>query len=100
MSRNRLGVCNPSVRSGRHFRNSPSTNRQHALRAAAGAACFDVLEARVLLSAAFDLTQLTQMRADSTFSSINGQGVGVAVLDTGVFARNPDLQSNVVAFYD
>lgn len=53
-----------------------------------------------MFSAAFDVTQLTNMRADPNFSNITGRGVGIAVLDTGVYAQNPDLQSNVVAFYN
>ena len=34
------------------------------------------------------------------FTNINGAGIGIAVLDTGVFAQNPDLQGNIKAFYD
>lgn len=66
----------------------------------ASVAFIEILEGRVLLSAAFDITQLTAMRNTPAFSQINGSGVGIAVLDTGVFAQNPDLQSNVVAFYN
>jgi hypothetical protein len=63
-------------------------------------ATFEPLESRVLLSASFDLTGLTAMRNDPNFSSISGSGIGIAVLDTGVFAQNPDLKSNIVAFYN
>lgn len=70
-------------------------------RAAALIACaIDALESRVLFSAAFNITQLTNMRADPTYSGINGSGIGIAVLDTGVYAQNPDLKNNVVAFYN
>ena len=31
---------------------------------------------------------------------MDGSGVGIAVLDSGVYAANPDLQGNVVAFYN
>ncbi|HSZ54742.1 MAG TPA: S8 family serine peptidase [Tepidisphaeraceae bacterium] len=64
------------------------------------AALFEPLEKRVLLSASFNVTGLTQMRSDPNFSSITGSGIGIAVLDTGVFAQNPDLRSNIVAFYN
>ncbi|MDB5293110.1 MAG: hypothetical protein JWL69_4351 [Phycisphaerales bacterium] len=60
----------------------------------------ELLESRVFLSAAFDITGLTALRQNAAFSQITGSGVGIAVLDTGVFAKNPDLQSNVVAFYN
>ncbi len=63
-------------------------------------AWFEALECRVLLSASFDITGLTQLRNTPGFGSITGQGIGIAVLDTGVFAQNPDLKSNVVAFYN
>ncbi|HET6246260.1 MAG TPA: S8 family serine peptidase [Tepidisphaeraceae bacterium] len=58
------------------------------------------LEIRVLLSAAFDITGLTALRNNPAFSQITGQGVGIAVLDTGVDAANPDLTPNVEAFYN
>ncbi|MDB5304371.1 MAG: peptidase and in kexin sedolisin, partial [Phycisphaerales bacterium] len=60
----------------------------------------ELLETRALLSASFDITGLSTMRQDAAFAGITGKGVGIAVLDTGVYAKNPDLQSNVVAFYD
>jgi subtilisin family serine protease len=60
----------------------------------------ELLEGRFLLSAAFDITGLTALRNNPAFSQITGSGVGVAVLDTGVDAKNPDLSSNVVAFYN
>ena len=40
------------------------------------------------------------MRNDPQFSSITGQGIGIALIDTGVYAQNPDLKSNVKAFFD
>src|SRR5690242_12376445 len=63
-------------------------------------AWFEVLEQRVLLSASFDITGLTQLRAAPGFQQIDGSGIGIAVLDTGAFARNPDLSSNITAFYN
>src|SRR5437762_5833184 len=63
-------------------------------------AVLETLECRQLLSASFNITSLTAMRSNPAFSQITGAGVGIAVLDTGVFAQNPDLSSNVVAFYN
>src|SRR5687767_1821560 len=70
-------------------------NRRHAVRF-----LVESLEVRSLLSAAFDVTGLTSLRQDPTFSAIDGAGVGIAILDSGVFATNPDLSGNVVAFYN
>lgn len=58
------------------------------------------LEIRVLLSSAFDITGLTALRQNPAYSNINGHGIGIADLDTGVYALNPDLKNNVVAFYN
>lgn len=59
-----------------------------------------VLESRIVMSAAFDQTGLTDLRLDPTFFGIDGSGVGVAVLDTGIFANHPQLRQNVVAYYN
>ncbi len=61
---------------------------------------WEPLEGRCLLSSSFDITSLTALRSNPAFSQITGQGVGIAVLDTGVDARNPELTPNVVAFYN
>lgn len=58
------------------------------------------LEARLVLSASFDITGVTALRNDAAFSNITGAGVGIAVLDTGVDAANPDLTPQVEAFYN
>jgi hypothetical protein len=50
-------------------------------------------------SASFGITDLTELR-NSSLSSITGAGIGIAVLDTGVDAANPDLSSKVEAFYN
>ncbi len=65
-----------------------------------GAAWFDALERRVLLSAAFDLIGLTDLRADADFAGIDGGGVSVAVIDTGVDFTHFRLSPNFVAGAD
>src|SRR6476661_11055764 len=67
--------------------------------AGGGVSC-EVLEVRALLSAAADITQLTALRADPTYAGVDGSGVGVAVIDSGVFAAHPDLANNFVAWFD
>ncbi len=49
------------------------------------------LEPRLLLSAAFDLIGLTQLRADPTYAGIDGSGVSVAIIDTGLDRTHPLL---------
>lgn len=61
---------------------------------------FESLERRSLLTAAFDLTSLTALRADPDYAGIDGSGIGIAILDTGSWASHPDLQSNFVAYFD
>ncbi len=64
---------------------------------------FESLEIRLMYAVhntSFDVTQLTQLRSDPNYSSIIGTGVGIAVLDTGVDAKNPDLSGQVKAYYN
>jgi subtilisin family serine protease len=55
------------------------------------------LESRALLNAAFDLIGLTSLRNDPLFAGLDGSGVTVAVLDTGLDRRHASLSANYVA---
>ncbi len=61
---------------------------------------WDLLENRRLFSAAFDLIGLTALRKDPAFTSIDGSGVSVAVLDTGLDITHPLIAPNYLAGYD
>ena len=58
------------------------------------------LEGRTLLSAQADITQLTALRADPNYAGVDGSGIGVAVIDTGLFAGHPDLVNNFAGYFD
>jgi hypothetical protein len=62
------------------------------------------LEARQVLSAAFDVVGLTALRNDPAFVEIDGRApegpVGVAVLDSGIFGNHQDLAGNFIAWFD
>ena len=65
----------------------------------------ETLEARTLFAAAvhntsFDVTGLTTLRDTAAYAGITGSGIGVAVLDSGVDAANPDLTGQVVSYYN
>src|SRR5665213_2194662 len=89
-----------SRRSSYLTRRATGSKRRASARLALAIFAAETMESRVLLSASFDITSLTAMRNDPTFSSITGQGIGIAILDTGVYAQNPDLKANVKAFYN
>ena len=80
----------------------PNRRRPSKL-ASAVALPLEALEGRVMFAAvhndSFDVTDLTELRNNSAYSNITGKGVGIAVLDSGVDAANPEL-GNVAAFYN
>ena len=49
---------------------------------------------------AFDLIGLTQLRNDSQFSTIDGSGFSVAVIDTGIDQNHPLIAPNYITGYD
>ncbi|MFZ4574594.1 MAG: DVUA0089 family protein, partial [Phycisphaerales bacterium] len=69
------------------------------LLAFAGRADLEALEDRRLLTY-MDIIGLTQMRADPLYSAIDGQGVTVAILDTGLDGSHVDLSSNYRGGFD
>ncbi|MBI2807180.1 MAG: S8 family serine peptidase [Planctomycetes bacterium] len=63
------------------------------------------LEDRTVPSAAHDLVSLTALRADPTYAAIDGQlpggqRIGVAIIDSGVFANHVDLRDRFLVYYD
>jgi Subtilase family/Calx-beta domain/Bacterial pre-peptidase C-terminal domain len=82
------------------------TKRRHKLQSKPSrlpAAQTEQLEPRLMFAVhndSFDVTDLTQLRSDPTYSAITGKGITIAVLDTGIDALNPDFTGKVLAFYN
>src|SRR5713101_8073694 len=82
-------------------RRSAARNKRKSIRPAV--LLLELLEDRTLLSTtdgSFQDIMLTNLRADPSFSGIDGHGIGIAVIDTGVYAQNPDIQPNFVHWFD
>lgn len=60
----------------------------------------EFLEIRALLNAAYDLVGITALRSDPNFSNIDGRGVSVAVIDTGLDISHPLISPNYRAGAD
>src|SRR5688500_1149092 len=65
----------------------------------------EILEIRLMLSAASDVTDLTALRNRPEFAEIDGAvpdgtKIGIAIIDSGVLGSHADLQSNFLAFFD
>jgi subtilisin family serine protease len=61
---------------------------------------FEPRELPATIDGSFATVALDRLRATPQFAGIDGSGIGIAVIDTGIFAQNPDLQSNVRAWFD
>src|SRR5437763_1108632 len=89
-----------SPRRGMNRRSAARTKRKPRSRAVL---LLESLEDRTLLSTldgSFQDIMLTNLRADPALTGIDGHGVGIAVIDSGVYAQNPDIQPNFVHWYD
>ncbi len=90
-----LALAGPGFRARRL---GAASGRASSVRAPLG---LEELEARRLLtSPAFDLIGLTSARNDPTFAGIDGSGVTVAVIDTGLDQTHPLLAPNYRAGFN
>src|SRR5262249_41521069 len=48
----------------------------------------------------FQAIHLTDLRNDPNLNFLNGKGIGIANLDSGLYGANPDIQPNLIAWYD
>src|SRR5947199_10750102 len=95
----RVLLCR-SPRRGMNRRSAARNKRKPRSRAVL---LLDLLEDRTLLSTldgSFQDIMLTNLRADPAFAGVDGHGVGIAVIDSGVYAQNPDLTPNFVHWFD
>src|SRR4051812_19591450 len=61
----------------------------------------EILEGRLMLSsAAYDLMGLTALRNDPKFKNIDGRGVSVVVIDTGLDTTHPLIKPNYITGAD
>jgi Ca2+-binding RTX toxin-like protein len=72
----------------------------HRTRALVRACRLECLEPRLCLSAAFDLIGVTRLRADPSLAAVDGSGVSVAVIDTGLDRNHPLIAPNYRAGAD
>lgn len=94
------GTHGPTKPGPRHDADRIARRAGRAASLADGPFTAEPLENRCFLSAAFDLVGLTALRGDSNYAGVDGSGIGIAVLDTGVYAVHPDISPNFVAWYD
>jgi fibronectin type 3 domain-containing protein len=76
-------------RFGQDYRAARKSARRSRLR-------IECLEQRINMSAAHDLIGVTQLRNDPRFAGIDGSGVSVVVIDTGVDVTHPLISPNYV----
>ncbi len=81
-------------------RSGLASGRPNDAARSAQARAVEHLETRYVLSAAFDVVGLTALRADANYSLVDGSGIGVAVIDTGLYSAHPDITGNFTAWYD
>ncbi|MFO1003590.1 MAG: S8 family serine peptidase, partial [Planctomycetaceae bacterium] len=77
-----------------------SCNRRNAARRRKKPTVSESLESRQFLSASHDLIGLTALRQDPAFAGIDGSGVSVVVIDSGLDTSHPDIADNYLTGLD